>query len=532
MAKAVSAQIGDNRRLAQVIAVLGRHGLSGLAASFGLGRRRGNAPPTRPEALVDALKELGPVAVKLGQILAMRSDLLGPEWTTALARLQDRVPGVPFAEISEPIAEALGEDYQQYFQSLESESIAAGSIAQVHAGVRHDGTSVIVKVRRPGIEAVVDADMRILRRIARLAQRASPLIARQKPDELLRFFAESLDREMDLGAEARASDEIGAYLAKFGVETARFDEEVSGRSLNVQERVDAFSATDLEALDQAGIDRPAVARAYARAVLSMIIFNGRFHADPHPGNVLIRSDGTLVFIDFGAVGTLLPERRDELVRLSLAIAGENPDIVAEVLLGWAGNPPVDRDGLTAALQQLVRKFQNTLLDQIDLSGIFADVFELLRTFQLSLPGDLALMLRTLLTAEGFVRRLDPRFDITTELAPIAKQLLLERVSFGKLRGEVRRTATSVFRTLSGAPEIIANLERIGRSGRLPISIDPRDLAQLGGIEKRRRTASSTHMMPAALVVAAAILANTSLIMAGICALGALALLLWERVDWP
>ncbi|MGX7927228.1 ABC1 kinase family protein [Tsuneonella sp. HG094] len=456
----------------------------------------------------------------------MRSDLLGPEWTSALARLQDRVPGVPFEQIRGPITLALGEDHDRYFRSLDEEPIAAGSIAQVHGGIRSDGTPVIVKIRRPGIEEVVDADMRILRRIARLAQRASPL-ARQKPDELLRFFAESLDREMDLGAEARASEEIGAYLSKCGVETARFDDEVTGRSLNVQERVDAIPATDLDALAKAGVDLSAAARAYARAVLSMIIFNGRFHADPHPGNVLIRRDGALVFIDFGAVGTLLPERRDELVRMSLAIAGDDADDLVEVLLHWAGHPPVDREALKAALLKLIRKFQNTLLDQIELSGIFADVFELLRTFQLALPGDLALMLRTLLTAEGFVRRLDPQFDITTELAPIARQLLLERASFATLSGNARRTASILFRILTGAPEIIANLERVGRNGRLPISLDPQDLAQMRkcvGMRARR----SMEMIPASLVIAGAILADGSAILAGICALCAVAILVLER----
>lgn len=527
MAKGVSPQIGDNRRLAQVVAVLGRHGLSGLAAFFGLGRLTGNTPPTRPDSLVDALRELGPVAVKLGQILAMRSDLLAPEWTTALARLQDRVPGLTFAEISAPIEEALGEDYHQYFRFLEHEPIAAGSIAQVHAGVRNDGTPVIVKVRRPGIEATVDADMRILRRIARLAQRASPLIARQKPDELLRFFAESLDREMDLGAEARASDEIGAYLARFGIQTADFDDEVSGRSLNVQERIDAIPATDLATLRDAGVDFTSVARSYARAVLSMIIFNGRFHADPHPGNVLIRPDGTLVFIDFGAVGTLLPERRDELVRLSLAIAGEDIDDLVDVLLQWAGNPAVDRAALKTSLNQLVGKFRNTLLDQIDLSGIFADVFELLRTYQLALPGDLALMLRTLLTAEGFVRRLDPRFDITSELAPIGKQLLMERASLANLRGNARRTASTLIRALLGTPEIVENLASIARRGQVPIRLDTQDLARLersSGAAPMR----SGELIAAALIVSAAILAESSVFAAIGCALSALAFFFLAR----
>lgn len=529
MARDISPNISDSRRLAQVVAVLGRHGLGGLVEFFDLSRLSSNMRPSRPEALVDALRELGPVAVKLGQILAMRSDLLAPEWTTALARLHDRVPGVPFVEIAESLAQALGEDYRTYFQSIEHEPIAAGSIAQVHAGVRADGKPVIVKIRRPGIEAVVDADMRILRRIARIASRASPLIARQRPDELLAFFAESLDREMDLGSEARASEEIGSYLARFGVQTAGFDHEVSGRRLNIQERVDAIPATDPSALAEAGIDLSAVSRTYARAILSMILFSGRFHADPHPGNVLIRPDGTLVLIDFGAVGTLLPERRDELVRLSLAIARDDSDELAEVLLRWAGNPAVDRKALKGSLEQLVGKFRGSLLDQVDLSGVFADVFALLRIYELALPGDLALMMRTLLTAEGFVRRLDPQFDITSELAPIARQLLFQRASLAKLSRGARRTASSLARTLLDTPELVENLANIARSGYLPVRLDPRDIARLEMLSKAA-PAHSYGLVAAALIVASAILAHLSLAAGTACAIAALCVLLFARMS--
>jgi len=496
--------LSDSRRLAQVIGILGRHGLNGLSASLGIGRSRGDVAPPRPDAVVSALREIGPVAVKFGQVLAMRSDMLPPEWTTALATLQDRVPAVPFAEVQHSLEAALGAPVSDCFEYLDEMPLAAGSIAQVHAAVRRDGAPVIIKIRRPGIEEIVDADLRLLRRLARLAQRVNPAIARQRPDELLRFFAESLDREMDLSAEGNASDEIGAFLAGFGVETARFDWEATGRSINIQERVDGLPATELEQLRAAGIDMAQVARTYAQAVLQMIVINGRFHADPHPGNILIRTDGTVVFIDFGAVGTLLPHRRDELVDLSLAIAGEDTATLARILLRWAGDPAVDREALARALAGLIDRFKASVLDQIDLGEVFADVFRLLREFELSLPPDLALMLRTLLTAEGFVRRIDPRFDIGAELAPIARQLLRERAGFGELRDKARRTAALLGRAALNAPELVLALEKIVRSGRLPISLDRRDLQFLAS-GSRQRPLAGHHVISAALVIAAAIL---------------------------
>ena len=159
----------------------------------------------------------------------------------------------------------------------------------------------------------------------------------------------------------------------------------------------------------------------------MIVINGQFHADPHPGNVFFLDDGMLGLIDFGAVGTLLPKRREELVRLGLAIASQDTSGVVDILMLWAGDPDVDRFRLEEALAELIDRFSNVLLEQIDLSDIFQRVFALLREFHLTLPPDLALVLRTLLTAEGFVRRIDPHFNIASELAPIAKDLIRERI---------------------------------------------------------------------------------------------------------
>ncbi|RLM51051.1 ubiquinone biosynthesis protein, partial [Halobellus sp. Atlit-31R] len=182
----------------------------------------------------------------------------------------------------------------------------------------------------------------------------------------LRYFAESLDREMDLGAEARASNAIGAFLKDLGVRTARFDWELSGRRVNIQERLRGIPASDLETARRSQLDLSALASTYAQAVLRMILINGHFHADPHPGNVFFLEDGTLGLIDFGAVGTLLPKRREELVRLGLAIASQDTGGVVDILMLWAGEPSVDRTRLEEALADLIDRFSNVLLEQIDL----------------------------------------------------------------------------------------------------------------------------------------------------------------------
>lgn len=524
-----SEPMRERDRFAQLLLLFGRHGLRGLAARLGLGAAAADElEAARPEAVVAVLRDVGPVGVKFGQILAMRSDLLGPEWIGALSTLQDRVPPLPFEDIEPVIRETIGGPIEQTFASFEREALAAASIAQVHAATLLDGTPVIVKVRRPGIERIVDADLRLLRRLARAAERRVPEIARMKPDELLRYFAESLDREMDLSAEGRSSEAVGAFLGTLGIRTARFHWEISGRRMNAQERIDGIKATDLDAARAAGFDLPDLARTYAQAILRMIIFNGQFHADPHPGNVFF-VDGTLAFIDFGAVGNLLPRRREELVRLALAIAAEDTAGVVDILMDWAGDPDVDRHRLELALAELIERFRDIVLEQVDLAEIFELVFRLLREFQLALPPDLALVLRTLLTAEGFVRRIDPRFDIAAELAPLARELIAERTSPTRLRAEARKLLSAAGRAALSAPDMIGQIEKVARTGAIPVTLARADVERLRD-SNRTRAAGDPFLIPAALIVSASVLASTLPVVAIALGAGAAATLalLWLK----
>ena len=277
-----------------------------------------------------------------------------------------------------------------------------------------------------------------------------------------------------------------------------------GRRINVQERLDGVPVRAI--LDRAGEDGAGqgaadVAGRYADAVLRMIIFNGRFHADPHPGNVFVLADGSLAFIDFGAVGVLSPARRNEVVTLVLAIAGEDTRSVTDVLLQWSGETDVDRPALTRDLDALIDQFRGAVLQQIELADIFGRVFALLRTYRLALPPDLALLLRTLLIAEGFVRRLDPGFDITARAAPIARELLRERIGPAGLKRGGRRLATSLGRLAAASPELVAFAERVARSGALPIELQKGAVSSPPALPR----GADPNVLSAGLLVAGAIL---------------------------
>ncbi|MBN2972876.1 MULTISPECIES: ABC1 kinase family protein [Sphingomonas] len=464
--------LSERERFGELARIFARHGLGGLASRVGLasGPLTWSVEPDTPTRVVALLRDLGPVAIKLGQLLATRGDLLGPDWVSALSTLQDQVPSVSFHEIEPELVSSLGAPIADVFARFDRIPIAAASIAQVHGAALPDGTEVIVKVRRPGIATRVDADLRLLRRLARLAERRVPELRRLKIDELLRFFAESLSQEMDLSAEAAACEGIGSFLDTLGVRTPKFFWDYVGRRVNVQERLEGVSVRGVLIAVNEVTDAAAIAGTYADAILRMIIFHGRFHADPHPGNVFVLPSRKIAFIDFGATGTLTPNRRSELVTLVLAIAGENPRAVADVLINWSGDRTVEVDGLQRDLESLIGQFRGAVLKQVDLSEIFSRVFTLLRQYRLALPPDLALLLRTLLTAEGLVRTLDPEFDIAARAMPIARELARERISPAELRKGGRRLAAGIGRLAAASPDLIGLVEKVAKSGTIPVHV--------------------------------------------------------------
>ncbi|WP_422062362.1 ABC1 kinase family protein [Sphingopyxis sp.] len=507
--------IGDIARAAEIGQILVRHGAKSLAGALGViphPAKSIDPGELRPAAVVALLRDIGPVGIKLGQLLATRSDLFSRSWIAAFATLHDQVSPVPFEEIEPILAASWGADWRGEFTQFDEQPLASASVAQTYSASLLDGADVIIKVRRPGTAARMEADVRLLSRLAAVAEDRSPEIARYRPVEFLRTFGRNLAWEMDLAAEARACERIGGYLDTLGIKTPTIHWELTGIRVNVQERLYGTPASALEA----GSTDPRVAafaRQYANAVLRMIILNGEFHGDPHPGNVFLIGEQDVGFIDFGSVGTLTKARREELVRLVMAIADEDTADVANVLLEWAGNPKVDRDGLTQNLDQLIGEFRGTVLSGIEFSHIFSRVFDLLRDYQLALPPDLAILLRTLLTAEGFARSFAPDYNIGEETRPIMLELFAERFSLGRNRANLKKVRRQLLALAAIMPDLLDNAAAIAKSGHVPVQIDPASFEKLAAI--RRASQPVKGPVAAALIVSAALLANQSWVLASV-----------------
>lgn len=508
----------DLGRLQQITSILIRYGFGGLVRRLGMAsvlERAGKvvhwkqaaelAQLQTPARVRQAMEEMGPTFVKLGQILATRVDLLSPEWISEFEKLQDRAPPVAFALIEQQLTEDFGAPPDEVFNDFDSEPIAAASMAQVHRARLADGTEVIVKVRRPGIRPIVEADLRLLTRLAAITESEVADLRRYKPKELIRQFTLSMRSEMDLAAEGRNAERIGHNFSdNDAIVVPAVFSQWSGERVNVQGYIRGIAGRDFAALDTAGLDRKLLARRGAEAVLKMILEDGFFHADPHPGNIYYLDNNRLAFIDFGMVGRLPEHRRNQVVNLLHGLAEQNAPLVVDVLLDWAGDTQVDTDILTNEISAFVDQYHGVALKELRLGKMLTDLTSLLRDHSLCLPPDLVLLIKAFITLEGMGRQLDPDFDMVATATPFLRRAMLARYAPDALAKKGWAAATGALDILTGLPQDLRKLLRAARRGSLNVQIDIARLNQLGHQLDRAASRLTVGVVTASLIIGSSI----------------------------
>ncbi len=509
----------DLGRLHEIAGVFIRHGLGDAVRRLGLADTLAQAGHALHWAHADelarlappvqvrrALEELGPTFVKLGQVMAGRADLFGPQWITEFSKLHSRVPAVPMEALRQQLREDLGGEPEELFARFDAEPLAAASIAQVHRARLHDGTEVVLKIRRPAIREVIEADLRLLERLLPLAESQWPALKPYRPRLLVRQFAQSLRRELDLAGECRAAERIAANLATMPeIVIPRVHWAWTGERLNVQDYVEGIAGEDLERVSREGLDRALLARRGAHAVLKMIIEDGFFHADPHPGNVIYLPGNRMAFIDFGMVGRVSPRRREDLLQLLLGLVERRPQAVAEVLLDWTGEQSaVQPATLEDEIEAFVDQYHGTPLAQIKLGQMLADVTRILREHQLALPADLALLIKAFISLEGMGRGLDPDFHMATEALPLLRQLVRARYQPKALAQRGWQALRLVLAEVGRLPGDVSQLLRRARQGRLQVGIEVAHLKRVGDQIDRAASRLSLSLVVAALIIGSSI----------------------------
>jgi ubiquinone biosynthesis protein len=413
---------------------------------------------------------------------------------------------VPLDQLRPQLREDLGGEPEAVFARFDAEPLAAASIAQVHRAQLRDGTEVVVKIRRPGITDTIAADLRLLARLAALAEAELPALKPYRPQQLVRELARSLQRELDLASECRSAERIAMHMADLPwIVVPRVHWAFTKERVNVQDFVDGILGHETARLEAAGMDRRLLAQRGAQAVLQQIVRDGLFHADPHPGNIFYLPGNRIAFIDFGMIGRLSVRRREELLQLLLGLVERNPQTVADVLLDWTGDDHgVNLGMLETEIEAFVDQYHGAPLAELHIGQMLGDVTAILREHRLGLPSDLALLIKAFITLEGMGRGLDPDFHMTTEALPLLRQLV-------RARYRPKVVATRAWQSLRGTlavaeqlPHDISRLLRNARRGRVHVSIDIAHLKRVGDQIDRSANRLAMALVIAALIVGSSI----------------------------
>ncbi len=417
----------------------------------------------RAEVLLDTLLTLGPTFIKLGQILSTRPDVLPAAYIEVLSSLQDDVPPAPWAESRLVIEDELG-PVEEVFDEFDTEPISGASLGQVYVGT-YDGQEVAVKVRRPGIEELVEADLRIIKWSVPLLTRFVGQGQAFSLDNLAEEFDKTIHQEMDYSREQRVLREIRANFEDS--DRVVIPEPVaaaSGPRVLTMEYLPGTKISDTAALDAMGIDRTELATTLQRAYLQMIAEDGVFHADPHPGNLSVTPEGQIIFYDFGMSGRVDPFIQEKIIDFYIAVANQNINAILDALVEMGTlSPEADRQVMADVMELAIADVRGEDIEQYRVQQVIEQVESTIYDFPLRLPQNMALVLRVATVVEGVCVTLDPDFDfIEVATDYLSEEGYLEdtaRRLAGEAATQTRDTARALFTVPPKFDDVLDTVQR-------------------------------------------------------------------------
>jgi ubiquinone biosynthesis protein len=414
--------ITKRERYREILAVLARHGI-GVVDDELFKHEAGDRACA--EHLRRACEELGTMFIKLGQVLSTRTDLLPEVYRAELAKLQDEVPPLPEHVIADVIREDLGAPPDRIFAFFEQTPLASASIGQVHVAQLFDGREVVVKVRKPGVDELVQIDLEILTGLVDEWSPRFPVLVEYDARGLVGEFSDTLRAELDYAREAANVMVFREALKnELGIKVPDVINEYSKNRVLTEERLKGRKASDVADLPKPR--RAAISRHIVRFVLEPAFERGVFHADPHPGNLLIQEDDTLCVVDFGKVGRLTPEQRRRVADIFIAIGRSDAQRLTDRLIEiTTPMHPIDRALVTTEIDRMLQQYANAALSNVHIGDALGDLLQLVRRHRLRLPGNLVQFFKTLAMAEGLLLKIHPESSFADYLRPIVGKLALQ-----------------------------------------------------------------------------------------------------------
>lgn len=472
-------------RLTEIISVLSKYGLADwlshiqldFAKDF-LKDRTGEALArhTREARIRLALAELGPTFIKLGQLLSTRPDLVGRDLAEELSRLQQEVPADAPDVVRQIVEDELGQPIEMLFAEFDDVALASASIGQVHRAKLKSGESVVVKVQHANIHETVRRDLEVLGGLAQLVDGLEEFAA-YRPSATVAEFSRTLRRELDFGREERNLLHFsGRYDGDPHVRIPRPYSEFCTPRVLTMEWIDGVKLRNDERIDAMGFDREELARRGAAFYIDSIFNDGYYHADPHPGNIMLLPGNVIALLDFGMVGRIDETLREQIEDMLLAISNQDSVHLTAVLMRLGKCPSdLDEAALRADVTDFVTLYGSQSLDRLQIGRLLNDMSEMIFRYRIMLPSQVAMLLKVLVTLEGTGKRLNPQFSLIEIMAPFQRKAMLRRLSPTRRLKKFRRIYSEVEHLLEILPRRVMNILELVQQGRLEVHLDHRGL---------------------------------------------------------
>jgi len=454
------------------------------------------------------LEELGPTFIKLGQVLSTRSDLIPPNYIKELQKLQDEVPPFEYVQVEQIIKKELGTDISTIFKSFEQKPTAAASLGQVHQAILEDDNVVVVKVQRPNIEKIIETDLDILFDLARLTERHIPASRLYDPVGIVEEFARVIRSELDYGTEGRNAEKFRKnFQDDETIYTPKIYWEFSSKRILTMELIQGIKINNLQELDKAGYNRKKIAENGAKAFMKQILIDGFFHADPHPGNMLVMKGEIIGFMDFGMMGRLDEEIKEKGVDLFIAILERNPGKIINAMLNLGiTSQEIDTRSLKIDIREMLDQYYDKSLKEIKLGELINQLVNIAIKYHIRMPVEFALLGKSLLTIEGIGLVLDPHFNLAEIAKPYAQDLILERKSPQRFILKLLNDLAELYNLIILIPKQLSKTLKKMEEGVFKLEFQHRGLENLITALDR-----STNRLAYSLILAAIII-GSSLIM--------------------
>ena len=514
----IGQKIQNVKRYHEILSVLIKHGFKDFIISTELDRRLGlektalNPGPIakdkpRSERIREVLEELGPTFIKLGQIMSTRPDLIPADWAEELKKLQSDCAPVEFSEIEKRIEEEFGEKKSEIFAYIDPERLASASMAQVHRATLIDGTKVVVKVLRPGIHDEIRTDLDILSGLAEFAERHFEEMG-YSATEVVQEFSRELEREVDLSHEGRSTDRLREYFKNDPkISFTKIYWAATTKNILTMDEVDGTQLSKVNPEDLSLELREQLAANGTDAIVRQCLEFGFFHADPHPGNIFIRDDGSICFIDCGMTGHIDESTAEELANLIIGVDSADLEKVLGVIRNLTQSDPqiFTERRLRSETWDLISRFQQSSFEKLHFGEVLRDFFDLMGRNNIRLPSDIVFLTKAITTIEGVGAWLAPEFDVVGRMQPYVKQLVERRYGYKGIKKRTERTLLQYAELAEELPGEIQGFLAQLRGNHFSVNLEHKRLDRLTNTLEHASANISISLVILGLFTAAAIL---------------------------